>query len=167
MLGAILQQVDHIPQDIEAAFEGLRKQCDGGELVSGEILKLLISSLRTMQRSYICVDALDELPKEYRPELFKSLVQLTQESPGTRLFLTSRQHIREEIGRHFTRRAEIQIEPTEEDITNFLSMGFSNDTEPQAMNWDLREEILRTIPEKVPKMSVSDITRCVHLFIFH
>ena len=103
----------------------------------------------------ICIDALDEFPKEYRPELFKSLAQVTQESPGTRLFLTGRQHIREEIRRYFAGRVEIRIEPTEEDIRNFLTfsaMGFPNATEPQAMNRDLREEILRTILEKVPKM---------------
>jgi len=65
-----------------------------------------------MKRSYICIDALDEFPREYRQGLFKSLIQVTQESPGTRLFLTGREHIREEIGRFFTRGAEIQIEPT-------------------------------------------------------
>ena len=140
-----------MPPEIEAAFERSRKQLFGGDLESGEILKQLISSLRAIKRSYICIDALDEFPSEYRPELFQSLAKVTQQSPGTRLFLTGRQHIREEIGRYFNRRAEIQIEPTEEDIKNFLSMGFRNDTEPQAMNWELREEIFRTIPEKVPK----------------
>ena len=150
MLDAILKQVEHIPQDI-GAFGRPRKQLDGRELESGEILKLLISSLRTMQRSYICIDALDEFPREHRLELFKSLVKVTQQSPGTRLFLTGRQYIREEIGRYFPRRAEIRIEPTEEDIRNFLAMGFSDDREPQAMNWDLKEEILRTIPQKIPK----------------
>ena len=152
MLAAILKQVNHIPQEIEAVLEKSRKQLDDGEFESAEILKHLISSLCTMQRSYICIDALDEFPREYRLELFKSLVRVTQESPGTRLFLTGRHHIREEIGRYFTRRAEIRIEPTEEDIRNILTTGFCNDTEPQAMNEDLREEILRTIPEKIPKM---------------
>jgi len=80
MLGAILKQVvsglENIPQEIKAAFERSRKQLDGRELESDEILKLLISSLRTMQRSYICIDALDEFPREYRPELFKSLVRV-------------------------------------------------------------------------------------------
>ena len=167
MLGAVLKQVGCIQREIEAAFERSKKKLDGGELESGEILKLLISSLRTMQRSYICIDALDEIPSEYRLELFKSLVQVTQQSPGTRLFLTGRHHIKEEIGTYFTRRAEIQIEPTEQDIRNLLTMGFCNDTEPQAMSPELREEILRTIPEKVPKTYVSDITTCVHLLTFY
>ena len=150
MLGAILKQVEHIPQE-NGTFGRPRKQLDSRELRSGEILKLLISSLCTMRRSYICIDALDEFPREHRVELFKSLVKVTQQSPGTRLFLTGRQYIREEIGRYFPKRAEIRIKPTEEDIRNFLAIGFCNDREPQAMSWDLREEILRTIPQKIPK----------------
>ena len=149
MLSAILKQVEHVPGEI-GVFERPRIH-DGREIESVEALRLLILSLRTIKRSYICIDALDELPSEYRLELFKSLVKITQQSPGTRLFLTGRQHIRVEIVRHFTRRAEIRIEPTEEDIRNFLTIGFRNDTEPQAMNSDLREEILRTIPKKIPK----------------
>ena len=129
----------------------MRKQLDDREIESDEILKLLISSLCTMQRSYICIDGLDAFPREYLPELFKSLMQVTQESPGTRLFLTGRQHVREEMGRHFTRRAEIRIESTEEDIRKFVTMGFRNDTELLAMNSDLKEVILQTIWEKVPK----------------
>ena len=154
MLGAILKQVDHISQEIGAAFGRSRNQLYGGDLKSGEVLRLLVSSLRTMQRSYVCIDALDEVPREYRPELFKLLVQLTQESPGTRLFLTCRQYMREEISSYFTRGTEIRIEPTGDDIRNFLAMGFRNSTGPQAMNWDFREEILKTIPENIPKMWV-------------
>ena len=164
MLDAILKQVDNIPQEIGAAFERSRNQPYGGDLESGEILRLLVSSLRTMQRSYICIDALDEVPRVYRPELFKSLVQLSQESPGTRLFLTCRQYMREEISSYFTRGTEIRFEPTEDDIRNFLAMEFRNSTGPQAMNCSFRGEILKTIPENIPKMWVPDIAACVHLF---
>ena len=150
MLSAILKQVEHVPGGI-GAFERLRKHHDGREIESVEVLRLLILSLRAMKRSYICIDAMDEFPSECRPELFNSLAKITQQSPGTRLFLTGRWYIREEIGRHFTRRAEIRIEPTEEDIRNFLTIGFRNDREPQVMNSDLKEEILQIIPEKIPK----------------
>ena len=86
MLGAILKQVvgglEHIPKEIEAAFQKSKKQIDGRELESGEICELLVSTLRTLQRSYICIDALDELPREHRPEFFKVLVQIIRESPA-------------------------------------------------------------------------------------
>ena len=171
MLGAILKQVvtglEHTPQEIEEAFQRSKKQLDGRELESVEILKLLISSLRSLQRSYICIDALDEFPREHRPELFKSLAQVTRESPGTRLFVIGRQHIREEVARYFTRRVEIQVKPTEEDIKKYVSMRLSNDTQPEAMCQSLREEIVTTIPEKISQMYVTISRHCAHLFTGH
>ena len=50
-----------------------KKYRGGRELELVEILKLLISTLRTLGRNYICIDALDEFPEEFRPEFFKSL----------------------------------------------------------------------------------------------
>ena len=104
MLGAILKQVvsglEHIPREIVAAFQRSKKLLDGRELESAEILSLLISTLCTLRRSYICINALDEFPMEYQPELFQSLAQVTREPPGTRLFVTGRPHIREEVGRY-------------------------------------------------------------------
>ena len=163
MLGAILKQVvsglEHIPKEIETAFEKSKKRIDGRELESSEICQLLVSSLRTLQRSYICIDALDEFPREHRPELLRSLVEIIRESPGTRLFLTGRPHIRNEIKRYFARNTEIQIKPTEEDIKEYLIMRLSNDAQPEAMDQDLREEILQTIPKKICGMYVKDILR--------
>ena len=162
MLGAILKQVisglEHIPKELETAFQKSKKQIDGRELESGEICELLVSSLRTLQRSYICIDALDEFPRQRRPELFRSLVQIIRESPRTRLFMTGRPYIRDEIKRYFAGTTEIQIKPTEEDIKKYLIMRLSNDTQPEAMDEDLREEILRTIPENICGMYVRDIT---------
>ena len=161
MLGAILKQVvsgmEHIPKEIEAAFRKSKGKIDGRELESAEICKLLVSSLRTLQRSYICIDALDEFPIEDRPEILRSLMQIIRESPCTRLFLTGRPHIRDEIKRNFTKSAEIEIKPTEEDIKKYLNMRLSNDTLLGAMDQDLRDEILRTIPEKICEMYVKDI----------
>jgi len=161
MLGAILKQVvgglEHVPEEIKSAFQKSKKQIDGRELESGEICKLIVSSLRTLQRSYICIDALDEFPRESRPELLRSLVQIIRESPSTRLFLTGRSHIRDEIERYFAGSAEIQIKPTEKDIRKYLTMRLSNDTQPEAMDKGLREEIFRIIPENICEMYVKDI----------
>ena len=169
MLGAIFKQVigglEHIPEEIEIAFQKSKKKIDGRELESGEICELLVSSLRTLQRCYICIDALDEFPREHRPELLRSLVQIIRESPSTRLFLTGRPHIRDEIKRYFTGSAEIRIKPTEEDIKKYLSMRLSNDTQPEVMDQDLREEILRIIPEKIHEMYVKDIMTLCKLML--
>jgi len=70
------------------------------------------------------------------------------------------------MGRYFTRRVEIRIKPAEEDIRSYLTARLSNDTEPGAMNQDLREEIFKTIPEKISDMYVTDITAfCANTFI--
>ena len=172
MLGAIFKQVmsdwEHIPQKIETElFYMSEGNFDGQELEPAGILKLLISTLRTLKQSYICIDALDEFPREHRPELFKSLVQITRESPGTRLFMTGRQHIREEVGRYFTSRAEIQIIPSEEDIKKYLDTRLSKDTQPGIMSDSLREEILTTILENISEMYVTDIRTLSTLFTGH
>ena len=167
MLGAILKQVvsgwEHIPQQVEAAFQRSKTELGGRELESAEILKLLVSTLRTLERSYICIDAVNEFPEECRPELFKSLAQIIGESRGTRLFMTGRHHIREEVGRYSTGGAEIQIIPSEQDIKKYLTMRLSNDTQPKIMNDSLREEILTTIPEKISKMYVIDIRNTAYI----
>ena len=156
MLGAILKQVarswEHIPQEIEAAFQRSKTILDGRELGLAEILKLLISTLGTLERSYICIDALDEFPEERRPGLFESLAQIARESPGTRLFMTGRQHIREEVEIYFAGGAEIRIMPSKEDIKKYLDLRLRKDTRPWIMTDSLREDILTTIPEKISEM---------------
>ena len=171
MLGAILKQVasgwEHIPQEIEAAFRRSKKILSGQELRLAEILKILISTLRTLERSYICIDALDEFPERYRQDLFDRLKQIVRDSPGTRPFMTGRKHIREEVGRYFTERAEIRIMPSEEDIKKYLTTRLSNDTQSREMNNRLRKEILTTIPERISEMYVADTWTLCTLFIRH
>ena len=158
---------EYIPEKIEAAFQKSKNELGGRELESVEILKLLISTLRTLGRSYICIDALDEFPQDYRPELFKSLAQITRGSQGTRLFMTGRPHIQEEVERYFPGGAEIRIIPSEEDIKIYLSMRLDNDAQPGIMNDSLRKEILTTIPEKISEMYVTDIRTLCTLFTGH
>ena len=171
MLGAILKQVasgwEHIPQEIEAAFQRSKTILDGRELGLAEILKLLISTLGTLERSYICIDALDEFRKERRPGLFESLAQITRESPGTRLFMTGRRHIREEVEKYFTSRVEIRIITSKEDIKKYLDLRLREDMRPWIMNAGLKEEILTIIPKKISEMYVTDIQTLRTLFINH
>ena len=169
MLGAILRQVvsgwGGIPQDIKEAFKRSKNELDSRELGSAEILTLLISTLRTLKRSYICIDAVDEFLETDRPELFKLLAEITQGSRGTRLFVTGRPHIREEVERYFTGGTEIRIIPSKEDIKKYVSSRLGKDTRRRIMNDSLREEILTTIPEKISEMYVTDIRTLCTLFM--
>ena len=108
---------------------------------------------------FICVDALDEyLPKEL-PELLQSLRDIVRECPKTRIFLTGRSHVEEAILKYYTKAVVIPISPNLGDIRNYLEMMLDRDDEPEAMNNDLRADIVRTILEKMSDMCVG--TFCV------
>ena len=57
--------------------------------------------------------------------------------------------------------------PTEEDIKKYLRMRLSNDTQPGIMTDNLREEILKTIPENISEIYVTDIRTLCTLFTGH
>ena len=70
-------------------------------------------------------------------------------SPGTRVFLTGRPYIDDEIVRCFSKALRIPLSPTHDDIMNYLEMRLSSDTDPDAMNNELRANIKRIVPEKI------------------
>ena len=156
MLGAILKQLvssGDIPEDIRKAFrEG------GGEFGRGlqpaELVGMFRLATASLRRVFICIDALDEcLPKDL-PEFLKSLRDIVQKSPETRIFLTGRPHVREDIQRCFTKVAEIPISPDKNDIKDYLDMRLDKDVDPEAMSDELRRDIVRIILEKTSDMCV-------------
>jgi len=156
ILGAVLKQVvgelDKIPERIVNAFRDREKVTGGGELVLSEIVEHLrdISSSRC---TYICIDALDEYEARYRAKLLDSLGEILRESPGVRIFLTGRPHIRGEVDKHLARRAAtISITPTKDDIVKFLRAKLKEDTMREEMNQSLEEEIIENIPKIVSEM---------------
>ena len=100
ILGSVLKQVvgglDEVPERIAKAFRDQEKVIGGQRLALSEIVEFLqdISSSRC---TFICIDALDEYPAEHRAKLLDSLNQILQNSPGARIFLTGRPHIRAEV----------------------------------------------------------------------
>ena len=112
-----------------------------------------ISVLLSLNTAVICIDALDECPPGHRVKLLDSLNQIFQRSPGTRIFLTGRPHIRDEIEEHLGRRAVTRsITPTKNDITIFLRAKLKEDTMPGAMDESLEKEIIQRILETVSEM---------------
>jgi len=110
------------------------------------MLKIVIASIPQV---FICLDALDEcLPKRV-PEVLEWLRDILRESPGTRLFLTGRPHVKEDVQRYFTKAAVIPINPNRNDIRNYVEMRLDRDSEPEAMSNDLRVDIVRAILEKI------------------
>ena len=159
VLAALLKQLvaglEPIPEGIREAFERAKKEVDGRALRLTEIRSMLVRSLSSLRRGFICIDALDEFPAKHRRELWDSLQYIIQECPTARLFITGRPHIREEVKKYFLGYHNlIFIRPTEEDIVGYLAMRLKKDSGLDAMDRELEAEILRTIPGRISEAYV-------------
>ena len=145
IMGAILKRLvgREIPEEIREAFEeGRRPQL-------ADLMRMLRIAIASLPQVFIFIEALDEcLPKDL-PELLGSLSDIIWESPKTRIFLTGRPHIDEAVDIYFPNAVSIPISPNWDDIINVLHMRLDRDDEPEAMNNDLRAEIVTTILEKM------------------
>lgn len=155
ILGSLLKQVvggwKRIPQEIVEAFEDQKKVIGGRGLRLHEIVEMLeIAS--SSQRTFICVDALDECVAAHRVKVLRSLNLILQRSPRTRIFLTGRAHIMGEIERGLAGRVVIlSISPKEGDIITYLRARLDEDRNPDAMDAYLEADIIKKIPESIRK----------------
>ena len=159
VLGSVLRQVvgalEKTPDEIQKAFDQAKRQADGCGLRLPEILDMLIQSLSSLKRGYICIDALDEFPTKHRTQLWNCLQRVVRECPNTRLFLTGRPQIRTEVGDYLPEEAEmVTIEPTSEDIRRYIKERLKEDPDTSTMNEALRADIRSVIPKRVSGMYV-------------
>ena len=152
LLGALLKQVvsalEPIPDEVQKAFVNSNGGVGRRRPLFPDILEMLAKSLSCLPRAFICIDALDEFPAKHRPGLWESLQQVMEKCPNTRLFLTGRLPIRDEVQKYFPGIAEIlPISPREHDIGLYLRMRLDRDTELGAMDEELEADILKIIPE--------------------
>ena len=147
-MGAILKRLvgKEIPEDVRKAFEERRRP------LLADLIRMLKITIASKPRVFICIDALDECLPKHLPELLKSLRDIVQESPRTRIFLTGRPHVNGAIQRYFPNAVGIPISPSPDDITSYLKMRLDMDDEPEVMNDNLRAEIVTTILEKMSNM---------------
>ena len=159
VLGSVLRQVvgalAEIPGEVQGAFDRAEEQVDGRELRLPEILDMLIKSLLSFKRGFICVDALDEFPANHRSQLWSSLQRIVRECPNARLFLTGRPQISAEVEGYFLEEASlVTIEPTSDDIGTYIKERLAEDLVMSAMNTELRLDIWRVIPKMAKGMYV-------------
>ena len=154
MIGSLLRQISlgalGNVGEIQNAFEESR-QGGGKGLRLPEMVELFVNTICSLERVYICVDAMDELLPQHRSEFLRALQLIIQKAPNVRLFLTGRPHIRGELDKHLTRGANtIHIVPDRGDITRYLSrkMDDDDDQDPGLMTEDLRNDILKIMLEK-------------------
>jgi len=158
MIGSLLRQLAlgavGTVVEIKDAFEKSR-QGGGKSLRLPEMLGLFVKTISSCDRVYVCVDAIDELVPQYRPEFLRALQQLIQEAPNMRLFLTGRPHIRGALDKHLTKGAFIiHIVPDQEDIGKYLRRKIDDDDDhdPDLMTEDLKNDIMKTMLEKASEM---------------
>jgi len=160
MLGVILNQLSKrngIPGPVRKVFS------DGGggfgrrTMQLSDLVEILKTTIASLPEVFICIDALDECLPKNRQELLEALKDIVRELPTTRVFLTGRPHIQDEMKRHFSEAITISITPTAVDIKNYLKMKLDQDPTPKEMNYSLRAEILEVISTKIPQMRVETI----------
>ena len=149
ILGAILKQLVSIGEMPEDVRQNFRERFSERGLRLPDAVEMLKTTIALFPSVYICIDALDECTSESRQELLGSLRDIVQESPSTRILLTGRSHIQGEVKKCFTGAIIVPFSPTDDDIRAYLGVRLNRDTEPDAMDDNLRSEIMRIIPEMI------------------
>ena len=162
VLGALVKQIvrgkETVPTEIAAAFQKANNQVGGRGLRIPEALGLLNAAVASFGRAFICIDALDEFSEKHLPKLLRPLHAISQSCPGIRFFFTGRPHIEIEIGKCFSQSARcLRIKPAREDIMRFVEMMLDEDSISEAMNSDLRAEIISRVSETISDVYVTAI----------
>ena len=151
MLGSLLRQLvsglKEIPETVVQTFQNEKKVIGGRGLQVSGILEMF-HTIAATKRTFICIDALDECLPEYRTVVLESLRQILLASPNTRIFITGRSHVRNEVERKLDGGTTfILIQPTKEGFIRYLHEKLRNDTAPDTMSPTLEADIMKTIPE--------------------
>ena len=162
LLGALLKQLvvglGEVPEEMVQAYEEQKNFIGGRRPQHTNIVKML-QTASSKKRTFICIDALDECVPEHRVKLLNSLNKIIQKSPGTRIFVTGRPHIRPELGRRLCGRVtSLSISTKGDDIIRYLHSRLEGDTTPDAMDSSLEADILKKIPQEISEMYVETTT---------
>ena len=159
ILGSILKQVisgtESVSEDIWRTLQEQKKAVSGREPQLGDIVKIL-QLITSSQRIFMVIDALDKCTTVQRVQLFESLKEIFEKSPGARIFVPGRFRIRAEITKHLTRQVtSIYLGPTRDEVIRSLRVRLSEDEPPDAMDSSLEEDILGMIPGSISEMWVA------------
>ena len=159
MLGSLLKQLlsglGGIPAEITRKFQSQKKMIGGRRLQLPDIVKMFPTA-SSLQRTFICVDAIDECIPKHRLEVLDALGQILQGSPNTRIFMTGRPHIRSVVERGLGGRAtSVSIKPRDDDIVTYLRARLRKDTTPEVMDSSLEDDIMKSIPEEISESYVA------------
>ena len=156
VLGSLLKQVvagcRQIPKEITEAFRRHKKFIGGRELQLPEIVDML-GTLSSTQRTFFCLDAVDECAVPNRANLLLSLKEIIIISSTARLFLTGRPYVGREVGKYFSEGTTlVSISPRNGDIIRYIHKKLAEDLNSDEMDEELEAEIKRKIPETFSEM---------------
>jgi len=151
MLGSLVKQLltglGEIPGEIVQKFRS-RKRVIGGRKLQLDDLVNMFTIVSASQRTFLCVDALDECLPEHQMEILDALEKILEMLPKVRVFITGRPHIGVVVGRGLGGRAtSVPIKPGDGDIVTYLRTKLRKDTTPEAMDSSLENDIMQSIPE--------------------
>ena len=158
MLGSLLKQLlsglGAIPMEVAQKFRSQKKAIGGRRLQLPDIVKMC-TAVSSLQRTFICVDALDECVPRDRLEVLDALEQILRGSSNTRMFMTGRSHIQGVVERGLGGRTiSVSIGSKENDIITYLRVKLRKDTTPEAMNSFLENDIMNSILEDISETYV-------------
>ena len=159
MISSLLRQfvtgMPEIPEELTEAFRAAKGHLGGRALKMEKIIDIFPKVLQYFDRTFICIDALDEFRVGDRAMFLQLLKKIIDKSTNTRLFLTGRLHIRLELDKQFNQPIiTITIQPTHNDIRQYLTVKLDNDFGDGAMDDELKEEIITNIARKDAEMLV-------------
>ena len=157
IMGSILKQLVArvaMQEDVQNTFRRARVEFDGRGPQLPDVIRMAKQVIDTLPQVFICIDALDVCLPKHLLELLRSLKDILQESPMTRIFVTGRPQVEAEITRYFATRVIVPISPKRRDVSQYLEKKLELDSEPDAICETLRADILRIIPERMSEMCV-------------
>lgn len=117
ILRALLRQAVQIPELVEEFFQ--ESHARGKPMSKEHIALALRKSLSLFSRTYILIDALDELTDDCRRDLVSNLGKLHDDFTFN-LLMTSRPSDPDDLKRHFPSFQESEIRASESDIRLYL-----------------------------------------------
>jgi len=158
VLGALLKQIvgglEEIPVEIAQAYEDQKRIHCRPRLLLDEIVEMLRATA-SRKRTFICIDALDECAEGCRVKLLDSLNKILRGAPGSRMFVTGRPQILDQVTDRLPSRVKtIHITPKRRNIISYLHSRLKEDPMSTEMNGSLKKDILKRIPKATSKMYV-------------
>jgi len=149
VLGSLLKQIvgsfKQIPQEIIDAFQRHKKFIGGRKLQLPEMVKML-GSFSSTQRTFFCLDGVDECAALDRPRVLLSLGNIIKVSPTTRAFLTGRPHVSGEVEKYLPGATTlVTTNPQKDEVIQYIHTKLSEDITSDEMDKILEDEIVTNL----------------------